>query len=108
MKYRIKIKEYKNGSIDYIVQKQKVKPIILYISTVVFPLIVLLVLNLDSDSTVRAIGLFLSIILLLFFLYMITQNYYDVEASSSMDSAKRFIDKQIAREVKSTTYLKHP
>jgi len=108
MKYRIKVKEYKNGSIDYIVQKQKVKPIILYTSTVIFPLIVLIVLNLDSDFTVRAIGLFLSIILLLFFLYMITQNYSDIEACSSMDSAKRFIDKKIAREVKSTTYLKHP
>ena len=108
MKYRIKIKEYKNGSMDYIVQKQKVNPIILYTSTVIFPLIVLIVLNLDSDLTVRVIGLFLSIILLLFFLYMITQNYSDIEVCSSIDSAKRFIDKQIAREVKSTTYLKHP
>lgn len=108
MKYRIKIKEYNNGTKEYIVQKQKVKPFILYLTMVICPLFTLFVSNLDGNLSSLFVGLLCSILLLLFFIFMIMENNIDIETFCTMDGAKKFIDKQIEEQVKSTTYLKYP
>lgn len=108
MKYRIKIKEYNDGSKLYVVQKQKNYVILTSIFLLLLSALLISLSLYDGHGEVIIICSFISTILISICVNEIINKYVDCEGFSKIESAKNFIDEKIKQQVKNTNYLKYP